>query len=122
MCCGTGLFAVLAEDLCKWRRCVTPLRFQLMFGVEMCRPIFVDGEQPVLILQDSRHPTMEALCVMPHFPAVNNLGRFGNFVPNDIVLGGPKPSTMLLTGPNMGGKSTLLRQVCIWIRRCSLTV
>nr|KYP49318.1 DNA mismatch repair protein Msh6-2 [Cajanus cajan] len=38
-------------------------------------------------------------------------------VPNDIVLGenedGPHPRTLLLTGPNMGGKSTLLRATCL---------
>lgn len=45
-----------------------------------------------------------------------------NFVPNDITLGGvddddddndPKPPMIVLTGPNMGGKSTLMRQVCL---------
>ncbi|KAL2321247.1 hypothetical protein Fmac_030216 [Flemingia macrophylla] len=38
-------------------------------------------------------------------------------VPNDIVLGeneeGTHPLTLLLTGPNMGGKSTLLRATCL---------
>ena len=34
-----------------------------------------------------------------------------SFVPNDIILGGDTAAFMLLTGPNMGGKSTLLRQV-----------
>jgi hypothetical protein len=37
----------------------------------------------------------------------------GSFVPNDIALGGSAPGFILLTGPNMGGKSTLLRQVCL---------
>jgi DNA mismatch repair protein MSH6 len=40
-----------------------------------------------------------------------------NFVPNDITLGGddddPQPPMIVLTGPNMGGKSTLMRQVCL---------
>jgi len=34
-------------------------------------------------------------------------------IPNDIKLGGDSPVVMVLTGPNMGGKSTLLRQTCI---------
>jgi hypothetical protein len=38
-------------------------------------------------------------------------GGGGGFVPNDTALGGAAPPFLLLTGPNMGGKSTLLRQV-----------
>ena len=36
-----------------------------------------------------------------------------SYIPNDTCLGGEglKPNMILLTGPNMGGKSTLLRQV-----------
>eukprot|EP00817_Percolomonadidae_sp_ATCC50343_P007805 CAMPEP_0117434492 /NCGR_PEP_ID=MMETSP0758-20121206/13731_1 /TAXON_ID=63605 /ORGANISM="Percolomonas cosmopolitus, Strain AE-1 (ATCC 50343)" /LENGTH=284 /DNA_ID=CAMNT_0005225965 /DNA_START=1034 /DNA_END=1891 /DNA_ORIENTATION=+ len=42
-----------------------------------------------------------------------------HFVPNDIQLGTPPnskdhhPNTIVVTGPNMGGKSTILRQLCI---------
>jgi len=38
-----------------------------------------------------------------------------NFIPNDTVLNDPelKATTLLVTGPNMGGKSTLLRQTCL---------
>ncbi|KAL9668414.1 hypothetical protein QQ045_002795 [Rhodiola kirilowii] len=59
---------------------------------------------------------------VPHFEA-KNLGHpllrndsvsSCTFVPNDITLGGfGNASFILLTGPNMGGKSTLLRQVCL---------
>ncbi|KAJ1289623.1 hypothetical protein BS78_02G178900 [Paspalum vaginatum] len=43
------------------------------------------------------------------------LGK-GSFVPNDVKIGGPgNASFIVLTGPNMGGKSTLLRQVCLTI-------
>lgn len=45
------------------------------------------------------------------------LGENGQPVPNDIHVGGNRdgyqPCTLLLTGPNMGGKSTLLRATCL---------
>lgn len=45
----------------------------------------------------------------------DSLGK-GSFVPNDVKIGGPgNASFIVLTGPNMGGKSTLLRQVCLTI-------
>jgi DNA mismatch repair protein MSH6 len=34
------------------------------------------------------------------------------FVPNDVVMG-DEPHILLITGPNMGGKSTLLRSTCL---------
>jgi DNA mismatch repair protein MSH6 len=46
-------------------------------------------------------------------------GNGGVIVPNDVELGtdgsdlSVSPRTMLLTGPNMGGKSTLLRATCL---------
>lgn len=41
------------------------------------------------------------------------MGGKGGFVPNDVCLGGDAAPFMLLTGPNMGGKSTIMRQVCL---------
>ncbi|EUR77354.1 hypothetical protein PFBG_00930 [Plasmodium falciparum 7G8] len=61
------------------------------------------GEEktPFLILEDNIHPVVAML--MP------------NFISNNIYMGcdKEKQSTLLLTGPNMGGKSTLLRQTAI---------
>jgi DNA mismatch repair protein MutS len=37
----------------------------------------------------------------------------GRFVPNDLYLSADGPSLLLLTGPNMGGKSTYLRQAAL---------
>uniref|UniRef100_UPI00358F3314 DNA mismatch repair protein Msh6 isoform X3 n=1 Tax=Myxine glutinosa TaxID=7769 RepID=UPI00358F3314 len=78
-----------------------------MVGGSMCRPIVKLPEDgtPWLELRESRHP-----CVFR--------GAFGDdFIPNDILIGmedadkGLGPARcVLVTGPNMGGKSTLMRQ------------
>ena len=71
----------------------------------MCVPEICEvegGEAQVFEARALRHPA-----------AV--VGRCGSFVPNDIRLGGGAgdPAFTMLTGPNMGGKSTLLRQACL---------
>ncbi|GBG29293.1 DNA mismatch repair protein Msh6 [Hondaea fermentalgiana] len=71
----------------------------------MCVPEIVGPDangRAILELTEARHPCVAEL-----------LERAGtSFVPNDIAVGGAQ-SCLLLTGPNMGGKSTLLRQTCI---------
>jgi DNA mismatch repair protein MutS len=65
------------------------------------RPLMHDGDE-VEILQ-SRHPVIEAFSDEP-------------FVPNSIYLNNSTDRLLVITGPNMGGKSTVLRQtalVCI---------
>ena len=49
---------------------------------------------------DSRHPVVERFATDP-------------FVPNDIDLNGTTRQLIILTGPNMGGKSTYLRQTAL---------
>ncbi|HBC45761.1 MAG TPA: DNA mismatch repair protein MutS [candidate division Zixibacteria bacterium] len=50
-------------------------------------------------IHDGRHPVLET--ILPP----------GKFVPNDIFLDGAKKRLGIITGPNMAGKSTFLRQV-----------
>ncbi|URD60069.1 DNA mismatch repair protein MutS [Sphingomonas sp. KRR8] len=65
-----------------------------------CRPAIV--EQPCLEIEAGRHPVVEAA-----------LGKAGErFIANDVGLG-PNDRLWLITGPNMGGKSTFLRQVAL---------
>ena len=64
------------------------------------RPTF--AEEGVLAFTDGRHPVMEAL-----------LGS--SFVPNDLHVGLDQTRFILLTGPNMGGKSTYLRQTALLV-------
>jgi DNA mismatch repair protein MutS len=62
------------------------------------KPHVHDGEE--FSATDVRHPVVER--------AVS-----AAFVPNDVQLGGPDRQLVILTGPNMGGKSTYLRQTAI---------
>ena len=49
---------------------------------------------------DGRHPVVEAVSKQ-------------RFIPNDCVLDGNENRTMIITGPNMAGKSTYMRQVAL---------
>ena len=60
-----------------------------------CRPHLAD--EPILEIADGRHPVVEAMRAREPF------------IPNDTALG-PDARVIVLTGPNMGGKSTYLRQ------------
>ena len=65
------------------------------------RPRIEDSDR--LLLEGSRHPVVERL--LPR----------GEFVPNSVQLDGRTRQILLVTGPNMGGKSTYLRQVALGV-------
>jgi DNA mismatch repair protein MSH6 len=65
----------------------------------MTRPKIADSESPFIKIEEARHPCLAMIGL--------------NFVPNDVSLGGDEARFLLLTGPNMGGKSTTLRMVCV---------
>ncbi len=58
--------------------------------------------EPVLELIDSRHPVIETLLPVGE-----------RFVPNDLRLAADGRQLMILTGPNMAGKSTVMRQAAL---------
>ena len=73
-----------------------------------CRPEIVTD--PVLEIHEGRHPVLD------------RLQPSGEFVPNDVLLGvplgesdstGDPPIMALITGPNMAGKSTYIRQAAL---------
>src|ERR687887_1682402 len=71
-----------------------------------CRPE-VDGSE-VLEIVDGRHPVVEAM-----LPPDS-----GGFVPNDVATassgeGDLSPQLLVITGPNMAGKSTVMRQTAL---------
>ena len=62
------------------------------------KPHIHDSDE--FVATDARHPVVERHAT-------------GAFVPNDIDLNGSSRQLVILTGPNMGGKSTYLRQTAL---------
>jgi DNA mismatch repair protein MutS len=58
-------------------------------------------EEPILKIIDGRHPVLDIR------------ESQGTFVPNDCLLGNDNGLVALITGPNMAGKSTYIRQVAL---------
>ena len=66
---------------------------------DYCRPEV--GEEGRIEIRDGRHPVLEQVLVEERF------------VPNDTHLNGAGQQVMLITGPNMAGKSTYIRQAAL---------
>jgi DNA mismatch repair protein MutS len=64
-----------------------------------CRPVL--NETLRLVIRDGRHPVLDQRLVDE------------KFVPNDTELDGEKTRLAIITGPNMAGKSTYIRQVAL---------
>jgi len=71
---------------------------------DYCRPAFKDDENAELEVIAGRHPVIEQQ---------EMAGGSERFVPNDLYLNSTTHNILLLTGPNMGGKSTYLRQTAL---------
>lgn len=63
-----------------------------------CRPEMT--EEGAITVEEGRHPVVEEI-------------SRDRFVPNDCLLDGGENRTMIITGPNMAGKSTYLRQIAL---------
>ncbi len=63
-----------------------------------CLPRVHDGDEIEIV--EGRHPVVEALSNEP-------------FIPNDVFLNNGDDRVLIITGPNMGGKSTYLRQTAL---------
>ena len=75
---------------------------------DYCMPEFLE-ESTLLQIEQGRHPVVELVLKM------ESLGLAGThaFVPNDCNLSSDVDQIALITGPNMAGKSTFIRQVAI---------
>jgi DNA mismatch repair protein MSH3 len=62
------------------------------------RPEFI--EEDTVEIVEGRHPMIEALRTDP-------------FVPNTLYMGGDYPRSSIITGPNMGGKSSAVRMIAL---------
>ncbi|MEX2157783.1 MAG: DNA mismatch repair protein MutS [Dehalococcoidia bacterium] len=71
------------------------------------RPELHDGDE--LSIRDGRHPVVERV-LADGTPAA---GTPNAFVPNDTTLSNAEAQIAIITGPNMAGKSTYLRQVAL---------
>ncbi|XP_067083987.1 DNA mismatch repair protein Msh3 isoform X2 [Osmerus mordax] len=65
-----------------------------------CRPRL--SEQQQIVVKEGRHPSIDLL-----------LGELHQYVPNHTQLQGEGQRAMIVTGPNMGGKSSYIRQVAL---------
>ena len=66
-----------------------------------CKPAITSGS--CLVIEEGRHPVVEAV------------SKSEKFVPNDTYLDDDQNRIMIITGPNMAGKSTYMRQVALII-------
>ena len=79
--------------------CFYSLSMAAKNGGYVC-PQIVDSSES-LVIEKGRHPLVEQ--VIPS----------GSFVPNNLFIGGDGPQIILITGPNMGGKSVYLKQTAL---------
>uniref|UniRef100_A0A8D2IY79 DNA mismatch repair protein MSH3 n=1 Tax=Varanus komodoensis TaxID=61221 RepID=A0A8D2IY79_VARKO len=68
---------------------------------DYCRPVIKD-EQSEIMIKNGKHPVINVL-----------LGEQEQYVPNDTHLSADGQRVMIITGPNMGGKSSYIKQVAL---------
>ncbi|KAF8504398.1 DNA mismatch repair protein Msh6 [Russula emetica] len=106
------LFAEFDKDRSVWLRAIRVMaeldcllslaRSSNALGEPACRPQLVEGDTAWVDFEELRHPAMA-------------LRTKSDFIPNDVKLGGKVGRIALLTGPNMGGKSTVMRMTAAGI-------
>lgn len=90
------LFAEFDADRAVWLRAVRVMaeldclfslaKSSVAIGEPACRPEFVEGDSAFVNFKELRHPALDIK---------------GDFIPNDVRLGGDVGRIALLTGPNM---------------------
>ncbi len=72
---------------------------ELAVRYDYCKPELF--EESIIDIEQGRHPVVEQMM------------QAGEFVPNDLKMYLDKGQFVLLTGPNMSGKSTIMRQIAL---------
>lgn len=97
----TGAVATFQRDAAIVARIDCLLSFAVMARERnYCRPEL--SEDKVIDIREGRHPVIETLM---------EVGQ--QYIPNDIYLDDDTQQIMMITGPNMAGKSALLRQTAL---------
>lgn len=121
----SALVELFVEKSTEWSavihaiNCIDVLRSFTVTATSSCgamsRPHFLPQSTTVSSVQVSKKGPILQISGLWHPYALGENG--GLPVPNDILLGESNeayhPHALLLTGPNMGGKSTLLRATCV---------
>ena len=74
---------------------------------DYCRPVVDDSD--AIEISEGRHPVVEQMLRRDRI----GLARTESFVPNDAHLSSSGEQIALITGPNMAGKSTYIRQIAL---------
>lgn len=74
---------------------------------DYCRPVIDEGD--AIVITEGRHPVVEQMMRRERMGLVGMQA----FVPNDTDLSSDSAQIQLITGPNMAGKSTYIRQVAL---------
>ena len=113
---GTLVARVLDESIALARTAEALAELDVLTGWALlarewgyCRPTLDDGE--TLEIVEGRHPVVEQMLRSPDATAPR--GSSAAFVPNDTLLVCDDAQIGLITGPNMAGKSTYIRQVAL---------
>jgi DNA mismatch repair protein MutS len=101
MAAGQERLRTVAARLAAWD--VASALAEVAHRDDWVRPEVNEGLD--LVLEEARHPVVEKLAAA------------GRYVPNDVSLGAGegRPRLLLVTGPNMAGKSTLMRQTALCV-------
>lgn len=115
------VFAKFADKRSVWMACTQASAMLDALGSLALIAVQPGYSRPVIVdCPPSAKPGIEI--IQGRHPCVDTTHSGSDFIPNDLVLGrrmesdndgDSYPIVLLLSGPNMGGKSTLLRQTCL---------